>query len=601
MKFLKQIRFEIKNIVKSKFLLIIGILVIAAGVAIPVIGLFTKANPNGGGGIIRPMPMEKVAYARAAAYTSYGVAGDGSQDPITVDGITIASDNPFYWNIKSVMQEKDNLQINKNQFSKPEVLDLVLALLDEEIHYYSHFAQYVTKPQDYRAELAWSSMDSLYDKFVFEHLDSPVAVLQEAVSYRKGMDADAFRKKYIDITPEERQSAYVKADETLNSIFSIVETNDFAKYIDLKIRQANSQIADLQANIAIQQQAIVDNPSQEDSINSIIVAYNLQIQIIQTNNIPILQYRLAKHIVPGEDIWQNTAISDIENSRTQLPYMTIAAEDKFNQDTGLIQQYGTYRKYVAAMQSQIDRLNNTVIIAQRSLDANAPDMKYVASGSRSRTVQFLDYSVFVALFGVLLGGWIIASEYQQGTIRLLMIRPKTRTKILMSKFIAAFVISLGIYLAGSLLNILANGICYGFADFAYPNYSIGGQSGFFAYYAPKFLMCIIPILFTFTFAFMLSVVVKNIAVSIAVPIVCFIGCIITMTFFAYRSAMEWIAYTPIPFMQLSSFFIPYSTVQQAMQNGLSLSMPYGISLLLVLSAVCTFVSILVFKRRDIAN
>ena len=149
-------------------------------------------------------------------------------------------------------------------------------------------------------------------------------------------------------------------------------------------------------------------------------------------------------------------------------------------------------------------------------------MKYVPTGPRSRTIQFLDFSMIVALFGVLLGGWLIASEYQQGTIRLLMIRPKTRIKILSAKFVAALLISTFVYLTGSLLNFVTNGICYGFADYAFPNYSVTGATGFIAYYLPKLLICVIPIVFAFTIAFMLSVVVKNIAVSIIVPISLFI-------------------------------------------------------------------------------
>ena len=38
-RFLKQVKFEIRNIIKSRFLLIIGILLIAAAVVFPVINL----------------------------------------------------------------------------------------------------------------------------------------------------------------------------------------------------------------------------------------------------------------------------------------------------------------------------------------------------------------------------------------------------------------------------------------------------------------------------------------------------------------------------------------------------------------------------------
>lgn len=108
-------------------------------------------------------------------------------------------------------------------------------------------------------------------------------------------------------------------------------------------------------------------------------------------------------------------------------------------------------------------------------------------------------------------------------------------------------------------------------------------------------------LFAFTLAFMFSVVARNIAVSIAVPIIFLIGSIIAMGIFAYSSSMSWLAYTPIPFIQLSAFFQQYSSVQTLIQNGVKISLTYGILLLFALSAVFTLISLAVFKKRDIAN
>jgi ABC-2 type transport system permease protein len=313
--------------------------------------------------------------------------------------------------------------------------------------------------------------------------------------------------------------------------------------------------------------------------------------------------------VPGEDTWQNTAITDVENNRNQLAYTTLKTEEEYNKDTGLIQQYGSYLKYKADIEKQIDTLNTAVFVAQSSLDKDMPDMKYAQDGARNWSVQFLDYSVLVAIFGVLVGGWIIASEFQQGTIRLLMIRPRGRIKILMSKFLSALLVCLGIYVVGTLINIVLNGIVFGFNDFSFPNYTISGEVGFFAYFLPKFLMCISTVLLGFTSAFMLSVLTKNTAVSIIVPVICYIGCYMAMGFIAFREAiMQIVAYTPIPYVQLSSFFNTYqfftnnqNPVQQAIQNGITFSIPLGIGMLLFLSVAFTAVSILVFKKRDITN
>jgi ABC-2 type transport system permease protein len=613
MGFIKQVKYEIRNILKSKFLLIIGILIIIAGAAIPVIGLLSQRSNNGGG---VPEPTyriyEDIKYASSVDGVRMPVyPGRDDMNSIIIDGITIYADNPFYWNLQSLVGEKSSLDSGKNPFSSPATLDLMLKLIDEEIAYYLVFARHITTYQDYRMELAWRGTDSLYDKFFFEHNDRTLDVLIEVASYRKGFDPQFFRQKYVDITAIEKLAGIDKAEENLEMLTAIVVNSDFPKYIALRIQMLNDEITALEENIAIQVQAIIDNPTQEEYLNQIIEQLRRQIETIKTNSIPILEYRLEKNIIPGLNIWQNNAISDIENARNQLSWMVIMSEEEWNNSRGggiyypdgYYKEQGnqTYADYVASMQKQIDTLNKQIIIAQKSLDADKPDMIYVPNGARTRTIEFLEYATIVALFGVLLGGWLIASEYQQGTIRLLMIRPKTRSKILLAKFSAALVVWLVVDLAGSFLNFTANGICFGFADYANPNYTVAGEIGFIAYYIPRLLACILPILFTFTAAFMLSVLVKNIAVSIAIPIVFYIGSVIIMSIFAYRVDMNWIAWTPIPFMQMASFFSRYSSIQYIIQRGVNLSLPYGIILLLLLSAAFTTVSVWVFKKRDIVN
>ena len=109
---------------------------------------------------------------------------DMGQEPIIVDGIRIEADNPFYWQIKGMQQEMEAMETDKNRFSEPEVLDLVLSIMEEEIKLYVNFAKNIVKPTDYRVELAWRSMQYVHDKFIYEHNDVPEDKLLEAVMYR---------------------------------------------------------------------------------------------------------------------------------------------------------------------------------------------------------------------------------------------------------------------------------------------------------------------------------------------------------------------------------------------------------------------------------
>lgn len=595
MKFFNQIGIEIKNIFRSKFMLITGILILAASIVFPIISVI-GSNRDG-----RPQARRSIL---GGAMTIAARPYYNDEEPITVDGVTVEPESPFYWNIRNMTEEKDRFENDSNMFSSPEALDMVLDMMDAELEYYLYFASQITTNDDYRRDLAWTGNNTLYDKFIYENYDpETVDALKEALNYRYGIPENTFEDKYVDITSEERLAAIDEANEFLDNIYEVVESKDFTKYIDLRIQQSNDDIADLEEQIEIQEQNIIDNPSQEESLSRNIEDLEKQIDMIKTSTIPILKYRLQENIIPGEDRWENQALNEVSSCRSQLAYTTIMTEEEFSRDQWMAEQYGTYTQYVASVQAEIDDLNNRLLVAERCLETGKPDMKFVPRGARNITVNFLGYSTFIALFAVMIGGWIIASEYQQGTIRLLMIRPRTRMKILMSKYLAVLLLCFGIFAAGSLINLIMNGICFGFGDYLYPNVTVSGPINFFAYYLPRFLACLVPIVFGFSVAFMLSVLVRNAAVSIAVPIFCFIGSVIAMSTLAYRNAnyTRWLAWTPIPYVQINNFFSDNSMIDNMLQRGIPLSVPYGILLMLGLSAICVVVAMRVFKKRDITN
>ena len=600
MGFFRQIGTEFKNILRVKFLLIFGILILAVSIAAPVITVLTANDENnmGGGG---PIMYSSRAYAMKDMYYP---GGEG--DPITVNGVTIMPDNPYYWNIQDLQRQQTDVDATWFPVTGEKALDIWLRVVDDQLNYFVELASYITTYEDYRVDLAWNTQ-SLFDKFIYENIDQEdPAALKEAMQMFVYLEDEAFNKKYVNITPEERLAALDEAETKLQTLLDVVKNDNFPKYIELKTQQENDNIKSMEEQIEILEKDIIEHPDQEENLSRQIEDIQKQIQLIKDNNIPILEYRLAHDIRPMADVWQNTALDDITNNRNNIAYTTKLTEEEFNQDPYMAKQYGSYARYSAAIDAQIAKYNNDIIIAQSCLDAEKPDMKYVPTGARSMTVQFLVYSVLVALFGILVGGWLMASEFQMGTIRLLMIRPKTRLKILMSKFLAGLLLCLVMYVAGIVLNTVVNGICFGFGDYAFPNFTVTGEIGFFGFYIPKFLACIVTIVFAYSVAYMLSVLVKNIAVSIAVPIVCFVASVIGMSVLAYTPMADWLAYTPIPYLQISDFFRPQigwmmTSVQTMIQNGVPISLTYGIIMLLALSAICTGVSMLVFKKKDITH
>ncbi len=623
MGFLKQIKNEIKIILSSKFILIFVILALAGSIAAPVISALQPDNKNGGY-YPGPMPMMG-AYAEKAMYGG-GYYGEG-QDPIQVGDTTITFENPLYGNLSSILYEKEYLQSytgyseEGSMLTTPEAVDLALELLDAEFEYYGRFAVSISTYEDYRFQLIWIGTSALYDQFVYSRADTEDhAVLKEAAQYRLYLDSDQFDKKYYDISAVDRLAALDEAESTLNQLYDIVDSNNFSTYIDLMISQQNVQIDDLNDMIKSAEEQIALHPELEESLSVEIQRYRDNIELIQTSTIYWLEYRRENTIIPGSGVWQDTAINDISNNENNLKNYYVITEEQFSQDIYTAQQYGTYEKYIAFTEKQKNEYREDIQIGRNCLDTDQPDMKYIPDGARFATSGFLVYSVAIAIIAVLLGGWLVASEFQSGTVRLLMIRPKTRTKILMSKFFGALIILLALYLACALINMLLNGILLGFSDYAYPNMTVSGGVGFFFSYLPGFFACGVTIIFAFCAAFMMSVLTRHIAVAIIVPIICYVGCFIATylpALYGVYSFGKWLAWTPIPYVQISNFFMPvaasnygyygygvasgFNPVQIMMQMGMPLSLAYGIILLLVLSAGFVLISLLTFRKRDITN
>ena len=87
MKFIRQIKIEIQNILRSRFLLIIGILLLAASIVMPVISVIARNSREQNPGIGGP-----IMYERAVS-VSYGKPYyDSGEEPVIVDGVTIEAD-----------------------------------------------------------------------------------------------------------------------------------------------------------------------------------------------------------------------------------------------------------------------------------------------------------------------------------------------------------------------------------------------------------------------------------------------------------------------------------------------------------------------------
>ena len=308
--------------------------------------------------------------------------------------------------------------------------------------------------------------------------------------------------------------------------------------------------------------------------------------------------------------WRNNAVFDIEyNSFLKINESKLVSEEEFASDRYMLKEFGSYQNYARLVQEQINGYNNNILVAQNSLNADIPDMKYVGNGARAVSHTFLISANLTYLFAVLLGGWLIANEHQSGTVRLLLIRPKTRTKIIVSKYMGAFVFCFLLYTLSQLLCMLSAGLVAGFSDYKYSNYTVSGPVSFFSMYLSRFAICFLPVLFMLSFSFMLSVLLKNMALSIIIPYGSYTLSLIIIEFTTRTfRGKDYLAYTPFRYLSFSEIFGAASDMYagaRTMYYGVSVpvnvDVALGAAMLLLYSAAVVAVSVIVFRKQDVQN
>ncbi|MDR0268327.1 ABC transporter permease [Paenibacillus sp.] len=197
------------------------------------------------------------------------------------------------------------------------------------------------------------------------------------------------------------------------------------------------------------------------------------------------------------------------------------------------------------------------------------------------------------IFSVIVAADSVAGEFSWGTIKLLLIRPWSRSKILLSKYVSVILFSLLCTLLLMAMSFLASSFFFS------GNISGNTESGLFPHgangfvYTLQYLLCqYVNLFITVAIAFMLSTVFRagGLAIGLALFIM-FAKGIFTALFNPERFA--WAKYLFFTHMDLSGY------LQTDVGPG-GVSLGFALAVLAVYYIVFMAVSWYVFSKRDIA-
>ncbi|RIU89065.1 ABC transporter permease [Oceanobacillus picturae] len=202
----------------------------------------------------------------------------------------------------------------------------------------------------------------------------------------------------------------------------------------------------------------------------------------------------------------------------------------------------------------------------------------------------------VSLLTIIIAAGIVANEFRWGTIKLLLIRPITRTKALLSKYAAVILFAFFTLLFVLLFSYIIGLIFYGFGSFN-PHMLVDDGNGL-AYVSvlseivPAYGFKLVNLVMMATFAFAISTIFRNSALAIGVAIFLMMAANPIMLYFSDRAWAKFILFANTDLSQYTAGSTPF-------MEGMTLG--FSITVLIVYYLLFMALSWAFFTIRDIAG
>lgn len=293
------------------------------------------------------------------------------------------------------------------------------------------------------------------------------------------------------------------------------------------------------------------------------------------------QMRLDYNIEYGDN-YKNKALSRYAGSKSQVVnYEKDTENKKYNEQKLYQESKEDMEKALYAIKNDKDILNTS------NLRGTLLDM-------------FSSYELFIIITVVLIAGAIVSEEFNKGTIKLLLVRPYSRAKILLAKFIVVMLTIIFIMFAVAIMQLVVGGLFFGFDSLNIPaveyNHSTGSivEMSLIKGILLNALGRLPIYILIGTLAFAVSAIFTNTAVAITISILGYMASgIINQLAFSFN--IVWLKYFITPNWDLSQFF--YGRLPNMQGTNLT----FAIILCVLYFLIMIIPSFITFKKKNIKN
>ncbi len=211
-------------------------------------------------------------------------------------------------------------------------------------------------------------------------------------------------------------------------------------------------------------------------------------------------------------------------------------------------------------------------------------------------LDMVNFSTIISLFTIIIAAGIVANEFKWGTIKLLLIRPVSRTKILLSKYLSVLLFAAAMLLFTLLFSWIVGSALFGLSGLN-PSSVLSRDGQFtevslitqiFSNYGFK----MVNLVMMATFAFMISSIFRTSGLAIGLSIFLMMA---GSSVVVFVSQYDWAKYILFANTDLTVYINGMGPMIEGM------TMTFSIIVLLVYYAIFLALSWLVFTKRDVAG
>ena len=426
------------------------------------------------------------------------------------------------------------------------------------------------------------------------------------------------------LLPENIEATYKAQKDALAELEERILTYTLGDYYASKLEEAKAALETARQSVEyLKSGSAPADPRLTPELSAEFIAYEVALgeRLVEWNELNVQAWQWLTDNVFDYRGWQFNTVVKLQWLKTLADSPTGVSRELFYASDYFSSDIVDYEEYIATTQKNARSFEESSAIIRASMEHGVPIRGTVNDSTKTLFLsEFSSSFGIIVIFVIILAGMTLSNEYTSGTVRLLLIRPQRRSRILASKLLSGGILWVAATAVASVLLAVECIALFGVKDLFAPAIFNHGTK-----------VMIVPAIFAFLwrvllsfistapiilFTLLISTLIKRSALPIALAMICrFSTSVITTVSLSLQKLH--LEYTPLPYLDLTSFIGNtaeryiidggstldniFGAAEKALISSGNYRISIGIAWLVGIATVLTVLSFVSFDRQQIKN